>query len=176
VYSVSRVSAGQSFAVLSGGVVTFSSMTEFSRNQGHPQPHGGHAHPGSSGSQAWLLSEWTRDNSPLLMFGALVLVVVLWLAAQVITWPAVVSVLAAAGASAAWTWYLTARRRGAAEATRKQREVFVQSCFDKVDVMPGSPVFERYIGPMTRRGGCVISRSRPQPSARRLPFTCPPPS
>jgi restriction system protein len=120
-------------------------MTEFSRKQEHPQPHGGHAHPGSSGSQAWLLSEWARDNSPLLIFGALVLVAVLWLAAQVITWPAVVSVLAAAGASAAWTWYLIARRRGAEEAACKQRELFVQSCFDKVDVMPGSPVFERYI-------------------------------
>jgi restriction system protein len=87
------------------------------------------------------------------MFGALVIVAALYLAAQVITWPALLSVVAAAGASAAWIWYLIARRRRAAEAARKQRKLLVQSCFGKVDVMPGSPAFEDYIADLLRMDG-----------------------
>jgi HJR/Mrr/RecB family endonuclease len=150
---VSRVSAGQRIAALSEGIVIFPRMSETSRKQGTPQPRGGNARPGNSGGQAQLLPEWVREYIPLLLLGAVVLVAVLCHVATVITWPALVSALAAAAAGAAWIRYLIVRKKRAAEAARKQRELFVQSCFDKVDVMPGSPVFEHYIADLLRMDG-----------------------
>lgn len=150
---VSRVSAGQRIAALSEGIVIFPCMSETSRKQGTPQPRGGNARPANSSGQAQLLPEWVREYIPLLLLGAVVLVAVLCHAATVITWPALMSALAAAAASAAWIRYLIVRKKRAAEAAHKQRELFVQSCFDKVDVMPGSPVFEHYIADLLRMDG-----------------------
>ena len=98
-------------------------------------------------------SKWVREYIPLLLLGAVVLVAVLCHAATVVASPALMSALAAAAASAAWIRYLIVRKKRAAKAAREQRELFVQSCFDKVDVMPGSPVFEHYIADLLRMDG-----------------------
>ena len=128
-------------------------MSEVSTAKLPTRHHGNQqqAHPeGADGPSA--LPNWIKDYGFFIALGALCILVALDQAAKAITWPSLLSAIAAGLIVAAWIWHLIASRRRAAQETHRQLGLYLKSSLDKVDAM-GGIAFERYVAGLLRLDG-----------------------